>query len=502
MTGTRAWELGVGAVFSVLAASKVRIFPRIDLKHMHWTATAVLFLSLAFVTERNFGFTLLVPVFAAGLFVYSTSNDLNPSREWRGIICNRFLLFVGKISFSLYLWHFPLYIAAKEKWQDLSISQFFQLACATFIISTLSFKYIEKPFISGRFSAKLTDKNESNRDTRKSESRLMYPAVVIAVVLFISAAPNFAQNVSIKSESVDWVAPDLEELFPGMEGSNFSPESQALNAGESTDQMTSEKWSQIVQTSAKDGSIPSETYKRLAKISQEFNPYEVMCFEDVPLPCTIYNPPIANKTVLLLGDSRMLMLLPPIVEAFKRKGNWKVINWSIYNCPVIPFEGEKNLNSDCLKRQAFVDDNLKSLNPDLVIVSERMHGDTLYYKQLVEFFKQNGIIKKVLPIIPFGYLETAPESCISNDGSYRIACFKTASDTNRKLFLLSGIFKNAQIPYFNFQNILCTASLLCPPVIQDVYVYRDTSHINSRFAETITDIVAHNIYRNSPVDLD
>lgn len=505
LAGTRAWELGIGAIFAILAASKVRIFPRINLRHMHLISTLTLLLSLTFVSERNFGFTLLIPVFATGLFLYSTSLEINPSREWRGMICNRPLIYVGKISFSLYLWHFPIYIAFKEKWQNLSSVQLLLLICATSIISILSYKYIEAPFISGKFSARPKSKIEQDADNPRRDGKYKYPAIVVAIVLFISISPNVAQNLSSTiNNSQTWTPPDLNELFPATTPENFSTfldQSGDVISNEEGDGMNSAKWREIIQFSAKDGVVPPDSYKRLSEISQERSSYELKCYDGVPLPCTIYDPPNAKKTVLLLGDSRMLMLLPPIVNTFQRKGGWKVINWSLPGCPLIEFEDETQPTPDCVKRRTYMKENIKNVSPDLIIVSERLHEDVLYYKKQIELFKEIEILGKVLPIIPFGYLKNPPEACLSNDGSYRIDCFVTEKDTNRKLFLVSSVLKSAGIPSFNFQAMLCTASLVCPPVIENVYVYRDISHINPTFAEKLTDIINYSISNNSPVDL-
>ncbi len=75
------------------------------------------------------------------------------------------LRFVGTRSYSLYLWHWPLF-ALTRPGLDLSLEGWPSLAlrfAGAFVLAELSFRFIEEPVRSGRFMASLRDVWESRR---------------------------------------------------------------------------------------------------------------------------------------------------------------------------------------------------------------------------------------------------------------------------------------------------------------------------------------------------
>jgi SGNH domain (fused to AT3 domains) len=97
--------------------------------------------------QQYTGFNTLVPCLGAGLFIWSGSAmPIVTHRSW----LSPFILFrfLGRISYSLYLWHWPLFTFARFSKTDLTLApvEKILLFAITIAISYLSWKYVERPF--------------------------------------------------------------------------------------------------------------------------------------------------------------------------------------------------------------------------------------------------------------------------------------------------------------------------------------------------------------------
>jgi len=141
---TRAWEFLAGTILALQA---------IPLVKSNWVnnllsvlGMVLICFSIVFFNEKTLfpGVIAIVPVFGAALIIYS-------GQSVEGYI-SRFLslkplVFIGLISYSLYLWHWPLLVFMK--YYLMRELHFIEVACLilmTFIAAYLSWQFIEKPF--------------------------------------------------------------------------------------------------------------------------------------------------------------------------------------------------------------------------------------------------------------------------------------------------------------------------------------------------------------------
>lgn len=105
---TRAWELLAGVILSL---------SRERLRHIRYSAGAAAALGLVLIggaatslgSWAGFsGLTLLVPVSGAALLI--AAGCANPDTMVSRLLGTRPFVFVGLISYSLYLWHWPIYV--------------------------------------------------------------------------------------------------------------------------------------------------------------------------------------------------------------------------------------------------------------------------------------------------------------------------------------------------------------------------------------------------------
>lgn len=141
---TRFWELGVGIVLSYAQHFGIwRPETQSELKRnvLSLLGGALLILSLFIVREKNFpGVEALIPTLGA-LFILSAS----PKALFNRFLALKPVVFIGLISYSLYLWHWPLIAYANimepqhEQWVP------GVLLIVAFFLSVLSYRYVETP---------------------------------------------------------------------------------------------------------------------------------------------------------------------------------------------------------------------------------------------------------------------------------------------------------------------------------------------------------------------
>ncbi|BBD97438.1 acyltransferase [Sphingobium amiense] len=148
---TRAWELFAGALLALGAIPAVRV---------RWLREAIAWGGLAAVAFAVFcydrttifpGITALPPVLGAAAMLYAA-----PGTSVGRLLSMRLLVGIGLISYSLYLWHWPL-IVFTEYVTDLPLSGGTRtsVTAASFVAAILSWRFVERPFRDpARFSAK------------------------------------------------------------------------------------------------------------------------------------------------------------------------------------------------------------------------------------------------------------------------------------------------------------------------------------------------------------
>jgi len=139
----RAWELLLGAV---LAFNLVPAPAHEAVRRILTVAGIVLiaFAVFAYSEDTVFpGLAALVPCAGAALIIHGQATDGVASRFLRATP----LVFIGLISYSLYLWHWPIIVFARYiGGAQLSLVQGVLIVAASFIVAVLSWRFIERPF--------------------------------------------------------------------------------------------------------------------------------------------------------------------------------------------------------------------------------------------------------------------------------------------------------------------------------------------------------------------
>lgn len=141
---TRAWELLMG---SLLAAIPMRHFSsRWLTESLSWTGfVAIIGAIVLFDRETRFpGVAALLPCVGTSLVIWANGQSMTYLGRW---LSTPPLVFVGLISYSLYLWHWPVFVFAKY-WTlgTLSLNERLLLLVLSVALAILSWKCVEGPF--------------------------------------------------------------------------------------------------------------------------------------------------------------------------------------------------------------------------------------------------------------------------------------------------------------------------------------------------------------------
>ena len=146
MLPARAGELLVGALcFFLTQVKRESDIPRAVIEILSWAGFGLILFSLVWISE-DLGFPGLnaIPVtMGTALLIFSGSRT--PTFLSR-VLSTPPVVAVGLISYSMYLWHWPLLAFVKYIYTDLTILQESVSFFLIVVLSVLSYQYVEKPF--------------------------------------------------------------------------------------------------------------------------------------------------------------------------------------------------------------------------------------------------------------------------------------------------------------------------------------------------------------------
>ena len=154
-TLTRIWEILVGCLLALFLFNNKKFFEN---RYLVLLGYLLIFLSILFFDKNTLhpSIITLIPITGTLLVLLYSSENFNESGVF--VIFNNYILLkVGLISYSLYLWHQPIYQFFNQIYfiDSNNLVKFF-IIFLLLILSFFSFKFIEQPF---RDKKKINQKN-------------------------------------------------------------------------------------------------------------------------------------------------------------------------------------------------------------------------------------------------------------------------------------------------------------------------------------------------------
>jgi peptidoglycan/LPS O-acetylase OafA/YrhL len=156
MPGPRVWELALGALLAVRQMHALAA-PRRKLQDVsrQYLARLLSISGIAFILAGALllnadtalsGVGSVMPVTGALLLIGAGPQAVVN----RSLLGSALLVFIGRISYSLYLWHWPLFAFARELWgPELPNTALAAIAALTFVAAYASYRWVELPLRRG-----------------------------------------------------------------------------------------------------------------------------------------------------------------------------------------------------------------------------------------------------------------------------------------------------------------------------------------------------------------
>jgi len=484
-TGVRMWEFAIGAVVALLAARLNKMPAALGLL-ISWGGLAMLLASGVLYTDSMTwpGAPALLPTVGAGLLIAggAAAGPAGPV----SILGTRPMLFLGHLSYSLYLWHWPLIIVAQDHYgtEHLSTKVALALVVLPIVPAYLTYRLGENPF---RYS-KLMSTN------KRFAYSVGLNASLIGAVAGLALIAGFAQAGGSATRNV--------QNTPGA-GSLANASSQKIP---DTQLPGHENYNAIYPN-------PLQAPKDVPAL------YNSGCQADVPTvkpPVCRYGSANARTTIAVVGDSKAAQWVPAF-QVLAKKHDWQILTYTKSACAFATITttisgkmvGQPSKTSVPYQTCRDWTDNViqeltTKVKPDFVVTaSERGSGiigtkdgkpqtsKPAFVDALANTWttlEKAGI--KVISLADTPQTGMQVYSCVSeHEKNYFSKCTFDRAKGER----LSGAdeqkaaAKKAGVPFIDMVDFICPTVYkgACPPVIGNVMIYRQGSHITKTYIETM-----------------
>lgn len=523
MLPTRAWQLSTGGLLAIGAVSLARL-PGLPMAALGWVGLAgVLVAPLVLDPTMAYpGAIALLPTLGAAALIASGERRWSPA----GLLAVGPLRFLGRISYSLYLWHWPiLVLPVIAAGAPLEPALRAGLVAASIAVATLSWAWVEEPFRRG-----------SPRLVAGTTRTLAVAGVALAFVvavggglwygqerdldIAVASQADVATGDAIGGEDVDWTAEDPaagmtddgDAALPGRVddetgepapsgGVAASSPSPAAETGE-TPSATAPATATPLPTATPRVShvLPRDVRPPLSRARRDMErPWRDGCllFEagTTPPEC-VYGDSNGAFTVALVGDSHASDLFP-MVEAVARRHGWRLETYLKVNCPFMDMRVRslalKRAYRECTGWRDAVVADLAASPPDLVIVT----NSRWIYPVLAEdgsVARQGAALARMITRLPGLVVVVADTPAADRDIP---ACLSAHTRDIRSCAVprstaFSGAMRARErlaVRESGARLVDLTVAVCptdpCPAVVRGMIVLRDKHHLTATFARSL-----------------
>jgi peptidoglycan/LPS O-acetylase OafA/YrhL len=457
----RAWELALGGCLALLGAVRLH---RAAAVAIGWAGVgAILYAALAFDSTTPFpGVAALVPTMGTAALILAGSTIRPPAKAAAATpLSLRPVRYVGRISYSWYLWHWPALVFAAVIWGPLSALAGCAVVLASLLPTVLSHHIIEDP-------------------VRRARSLARMPARALALG---AACMAFAIGIGVA----------LDDAQPTFEA---APVSEVPGAAALASQLVPQQRASAVRPNPLDAR---------ADRSRAFYDGCLVGISGTNSGHCLYGNPEGTRTLILFGDSHALQYFAPL-EKLATKNNWRLIVLTKAECS----PGEVEIQSMVADREysqcdAWREKELERIEEAGTRATLVMSGDTAYtaygpegeklsgkenadaleagYKATLDRLNRAGLDTVVIRDTPAS-AEDVP-SCVSEDLEHLESC---AFERPRNWDIEFDVRAAQSTPGTHLIDVtaeICPGEL-CRAVIGNALVYRDKTHLTATFARTLS----------------
>ncbi|MCT4236776.1 acyltransferase [Elizabethkingia anophelis] len=145
---SRIPEFLIGSLFSIiLVNSKIKLSKNINPLFLSIVGVLMIFYSIIFIDEKTLfpGITAFIPCIGVSLILISSDNLITK------FLSHKIVVYIGSLSYSLYLWHWPImaYIRYRNgvyEGYQFTFTEIIFITILTFVLAWISYKFVENTY--------------------------------------------------------------------------------------------------------------------------------------------------------------------------------------------------------------------------------------------------------------------------------------------------------------------------------------------------------------------
>ncbi|WP_409047028.1 acyltransferase family protein [Microbacterium sp. HA-8] len=461
VTFTRMWQFGVGAMIALIPMLRVR--HAVGSFVLGWAGVfALLYAAFFFDGQTPFpGYMALVPTLGAAAVIAAS----NTQRWWypTRMLSIRPAQFVGDISYSLYLWHWPLIVIAPSvPFWGLTIYHRVALLALCFVLAWLTKRFVEDPARSWKVL------------TRRRPRVTLWSSLVAMILVAATAAGAWAVNAPAYRDGVAAIA-SLREDPPECFGAQsvLDPACAGTDFGDQV--------------------LPAPGFAAADR------PAEEQCFVQLndtrPVTCEFGSDAPDAPEIVLIGDSHAFQLLSTF-ERIATDNGWHLTTLFKGACPwsTTPLSTPGAFGEACTQWRENAVEVLEQRAPDAIFTAaisttpystagfDSQHDAAVAgYREAWAPMLDAGI--PIVTVVDNPVWENDPNKCLRTRGV-------AACDGPRDALLGDqDALRDAAdgldgVTVLDFTDVFCDDTT-CFPVIGGANVYRDEDHLTVSFVDSL-----------------
>jgi peptidoglycan/LPS O-acetylase OafA/YrhL len=530
----RAWQLALGGLLAVTVAWHERL-PGRPLAAVGWIGLLAILAGVVLIDPSTPypGVAALLPTLGAGAVILSGTRPGSPG----SVLVVRPLRYLGRISYSLYLIHWPLLVlpaAALPLGAELPLAERIGLVLLAVVLAAASYRFVEEPIHRGR--------------------RIALPARPTLAAAGAALAVSVALAFGVGLDESSTLAAYSEESGPvSAIGAVESPPASALASGDATPVATPPPSATASRSPSPAELSPSPSPEASPSPSPSPSPPAPSVRPLIgvagptptprptsppagpqPLPrnirpplaaastdwevlvrdgCTLGNPgsaahacvfgdPHGTKTVALVGDSHAAQWFPALLRVAEAN-HWRLVTYTKISCRFFDLRiysrEMKREYTECEAWRPNVIAALKRLRPDLTIVSVA-EGMQPMVAADNDPTRQGVALARLMSGVPGAkaIIVDTPESmydvpsCLASHLGDTRACLTRRSWALSWRHLKLERAAAAAMPHttiVDLTNAICPGDP-CPVVLNGMIIYRDSFHLTATFSASLASALA------------
>ncbi|MCK0174821.1 acyltransferase family protein [Mycolicibacterium sp. F2034L] len=487
-TLARVWELGVGALLATAVGLLARI-PVAVKPWLSWGGLGLIAASLFLIGENSVGFPApwaLLPVAGAAMVIAA---GVQEEPQHQAFLQNQVSVYIGNISYSLYLVHWPVIVILGSVVRTQDITFDLMVIALTFGLSIASYHFIENPLRRAdrhkareAFSALRQRRFEVEKSTRNAGLAVL---VLVTVALASYAIIPPAQTPRPPEAAASARDADV------VQQPQLGPLGSALR--------------QRIQEATLATEWPELNPSVETVIDTLYDPEIEQCGNDPnPQQCT-WGSPTAPTRVMLVGDSIAIGYAESLRDiALASEGRIQLRFEALAGCRLMinymdDSAGQELLDT-CLARRQQTIQAINDTKPDVVLIANAYNdipkvGDASHWadlrRQIVDQFR--GSTGKLVWLSPapddksiadcYGIASSVPADCLSEVTDQWLTVARTEQMVAEAV---GGVWIDSR-PWF------CTDDGLCPAFVGTTVTKRDKRHPSKVYADELSPVIAESL---------